>query len=150
MLQKMLCPYMQIVVLCLHIEVSVASEYLWGRLSLEQDLSNSSVWDKAGSDSLWHEGVKIVESEGSAFLDLASFYPCTQAISILASKDFFGALDEDKAVPKASKVGWVCGGCGSWVAFTNKGKGYCRSATGKELSHSHLNVGNHLYRVIQV
>lgn len=65
------------------------------------------------SDSLGHEGVKIVGSEGSAFLDLTSFYPCTQTVSILASKDFTGALDKDKAIPKASSMGWVCGGSGS-------------------------------------
>lgn len=108
------------------------------------------MWDKAGSDSLWHEGVKIVGSEGSAFLDSVSFYPCTHAISILASKDFIGALDKDKAIPKAGRVGWVCGGSGSRVAFKNKGKGYCRSGTGKELHHSHLNVVYHLYRENQV
>lgn len=56
---------------------------------------------------MWHEGVKIVGSEGSAFLDSESFYPCTHAISILASKDFIGALAKDKAILKAGG----CGGC---------------------------------------
>lgn len=46
----------------------------------------------------------MVGTEGSVFLDLISFYPCMPVISVLASKDFIGALDKGKAISKAVGV----------------------------------------------
>ena len=106
---------MQMVELWLLVEVSIVSEYLGGGLSLE--LGEASAVGQCGTRlgvlHPWHERVTMVGTEGSVFLDLTSFYPCTPVISILASKDFIGALDKGKAVSKAGRGGWVLGGSGS-------------------------------------